>query len=125
MMDNVFTYDKALEWADLEYVYVVVIEHYSHPDRKTLIDEDIEGPFRTAEEANAAAESAFNGHLTPREQARTHTFAALVHRDNLRDDLRNVWRMEEYGDDVPDWNAIGDTDTFPEAYDSDEEVEDE
>lgn len=118
MTNKVFTYDKALDWANLEHVYVAVIERYSHSDHKTLIDEDIEGPFRTAEEANAAAECAFNGHLTPREQARTHTFAALVHRSDLRDDLRDVWRMEEYSDDVPDWNAIGDTDTFSGAYDS-------
>lgn len=121
MKNEVFTYEKALEWADLDHVYVTFIERFSSPDRKTLIDEDMEGPFRTPEEANAAAKSAFNGHLTPREQACTHTYAALVHRDDLRDDLRDEWRMEEYGDDVPDWNAVGDTDTFPGAYDSAEE----
>lgn len=122
MKNEVFTYEKALEWADLDHVYVAVIEQFSHPDHKTLINEDMVGPFRTAEEANAAAESAFSGHLTQREQALTHTYAALVRRCDLRDDLRDVWRMEEYGDDVPDWNAIGDTLNFFGAYDSNEEV---
>ena len=122
MKNEVFTYENALDWANLDRVYIAVIERFSHPDHKTLINEDIEGPFRTVEEANAAAESAFNGHSTPREQACTHTYAALVRRCDLRDDLRDVWRMEEYGDNVPDWNAIGDTWNFFGAYDSEEEV---
>ena len=123
MKNEVFTYEKALEWADLNCVYVAVIERFSNSDHKTLVSDDIEGPFRTAEEANSAAESAFSGHLTPREQALTHTYAALVRRCDLRDDLRDVWRMEEYGDDVPDWNAIGDAWRFFGAYDSDQEAE--
>lgn len=116
MKNEVFTYEKALDWSNLDHVYIAVIERFSRPDHKTLTNEDIEGPFRTAEEANAAAESAFNGYLTPREQALTHTYAALVRRCDLRD----VWRMGEYGDDVPDWLAIGDTWSFFGAYDSEE-----
>ena len=76
MKNEVFTYENALDWANLDRVYIAVIERFSRPDHKTLIN----------------------------------------------DDLRDVWRMEEYGDDVPDWNAIGDSWLFFGAYDSEEDV---
>lgn len=46
MKNEVFTYEKAPEWADLDRVYVAVIERFSRPDHKTLINEDMVGPFQ-------------------------------------------------------------------------------
>lgn len=114
--NNWYTYDNAREWADLDRVYIAVIERFSRPDRKTLIDMDIE-VYRMPEEANDAARWHFTSHLTKHELAKVRTYAGLVRREDLCDDLRD-WRVDEQGEDIPDWLAIGSIDTFPGAYDS-------
>ena len=101
LVEDDVEFDDGEEFAD-EKKFIVVDE--DDGDRWTEV-------YDTAEEANAAAQAAWQ-HLTEREQRSRHIWAGVVTRDDLDDDAVD----EETG--AICWSSWINADVFPGAFDS-------
>lgn len=94
-----------------EVRYIVVDERYAGISRRDLCDSLTE-VFTTPEEANSRADQLWY-HLTRFEKKRAHIYAAVV---------RKEWLCDSAFDDGDiDWTSWISCDSFPSAFDSDNE----